>query len=455
MFMDGQQYACVAKNLADGYGTWWFPYLSDTWWKAGSGNFMEHPPLVYWLQAGFFKVLGDSMYTERIYSFCTAIVTAFLIHKTWKLLFIDRPEIAKMSALPIILWIIVPVNFWGYQHNIMENTMGVFTLLAVYLFLIGLNKNPVKNYVYLVLCGISISLAFLSKGPPGLFPLVVIGCYWMAYRNFRIGRMLLNSFFLLVVVMTFFLILTLIPAAYESLGFYVNERLLYRVEHEPTTGNHFSILLRLFMELLPALGFVVVSIIVSYTLKLKADKFLLFQREFLFFLLLGLAGSLPLMLTPVQRGFYLNPSWPFWGIALACLAAPFLKMIGDKALKWNKYDMNVKMLGGVMIFFSIGLTAANAGKARRDGEMLTDIHKIVEVVPERSIIVASPDFFDRWNTKFYLMRYGGISVDIENQRDYYLLDKGVQPYFNNYQKVNIETTLYDLYQRQEDLDQNP
>ena len=33
MFMDGQQYACVAKQLADGNGTFWFPHLSATWSK--------------------------------------------------------------------------------------------------------------------------------------------------------------------------------------------------------------------------------------------------------------------------------------------------------------------------------------------------------------------------------------------------------------------------------------
>jgi len=81
MFMDGIQYACVAKNLANGTGSFWHPFLSETWWKAGSNYFMEHPPLIYGIQAQFFKLLGNSLYTERIYSLITGLLTAIMIVK--------------------------------------------------------------------------------------------------------------------------------------------------------------------------------------------------------------------------------------------------------------------------------------------------------------------------------------------------------------------------------------
>lgn len=445
--MDGQQYACVAKNLADGYGTWWFPYLSDTWWKADSGHFMEHPPLVYWIQAGFFKALGDSMYTERIYSFFTALVSALLIHKTWLLIFKDKPEVQKMSALPIILWIIVPVGFWGYQHNIMENTMGIFTLLAVYLFLVAMGKKGAKNYLYLLLCAITICLAFLSKGPPGLFPLVVIGCYWIAYRDISLGWMLFNSFFLLIAIMSFFLILTLNQAALESLSFYVNDRLLYRVENEPTTGNRFDILLRLFMELLPSIGFVLLSIIISYLMKLKPDKFLSFKKEFLFFLMLGLAGSLPLMLTPVQRGFYLNPSFPFFGIALACIAAPFVLLIGKKIKEKKKYPIVVKTFSVLVFVAGISLTVMNFGNARRDGDMIADVHAVGTIVPERTLMQYESQLYEHWNLQFYFMRYYGISLSGSEDYEFFLVEKGHEAVAGEYEKIPLDTKMYDLFRK--------
>ena len=60
MFMDGTQYAIVAKNLAEGKGSFWFPYLSSSWEKQGQNFFLEHPPLIYFLQSFFFKICNGS-----------------------------------------------------------------------------------------------------------------------------------------------------------------------------------------------------------------------------------------------------------------------------------------------------------------------------------------------------------------------------------------------------------
>jgi hypothetical protein len=31
MFMEGQQYSCIAKNMANGIGNWWHPIYTDDW----------------------------------------------------------------------------------------------------------------------------------------------------------------------------------------------------------------------------------------------------------------------------------------------------------------------------------------------------------------------------------------------------------------------------------------
>ena len=50
MFMDGLAYAALSKNMAIGYGSFWYPHLSDTLWN----EFHEHPGLGLWLQSLFF-----------------------------------------------------------------------------------------------------------------------------------------------------------------------------------------------------------------------------------------------------------------------------------------------------------------------------------------------------------------------------------------------------------------
>ena len=55
MFMDGQLYGIVAKNLAFGESSFWKPWLSDSYLKSGKPYFMEHPPFGFFLQSIAFK----------------------------------------------------------------------------------------------------------------------------------------------------------------------------------------------------------------------------------------------------------------------------------------------------------------------------------------------------------------------------------------------------------------
>jgi 4-amino-4-deoxy-L-arabinose transferase-like glycosyltransferase len=61
MFFDGVTYAAISRNLAIGKGTFWDVYFRGNW------RFSEHPPLMFGIQALFFKTLGDHYLTERFY----------------------------------------------------------------------------------------------------------------------------------------------------------------------------------------------------------------------------------------------------------------------------------------------------------------------------------------------------------------------------------------------------
>lgn len=444
MFMDGQQYACVAKNLAHGQGSFWFPHLSDTWWKAGSGSFMEHPPLVYGIQSFFFKILGDGMYVERIYSLVTAIITALLLVKIWRAVFEKDQALKKLNWLAILLWIIIPVNFWSYQNNMQENTMGIFSLAAVY-FIIKLFASTDKKWLWLTFSALCIVAAFLSKGPPGLFPLVGIGIYWISFRKVSFARAFLYSLGLLLLVASIFALILLNDAAYESLTFYLNDRLLYRVADEPTVSNRFEILFRLFTELMPSIGFVFLFILISKLKKFKLNVDQIIKQHVIFFSLIGLSASLPLLLTPVQKGFYLVPAFPFFALALGVLIAPFISHLINSAKP--KFDKILKISAIVISIVSIGITISQIGNTRRDNAMLADTHLIGAEVPEGSTIYAEQAIFDQWSFQFYLLRYYDISVSVsDNSHPYYIkLMNSAADISTDYVLIPTETTVYQLY----------
>ncbi|MFO7790776.1 MAG: glycosyltransferase family 39 protein, partial [Bacteroidales bacterium] len=329
MFMDGQQYACVAKNLAEGNGSFWFPHLSDTWWKAGSPHFMEHPPLVYGMQAMFFKVFGDSIYSERLYSFFTLLIALLLIIRIWKFCFSDKSPHHHTWWAAVLFWIWIPLTSWSYQNNLMENSMLIFDLLAV-LFLLKFLKRG-KNYIMLALGSLAVFAAFLSKGLPGLFPLLIIPLHGLVFGGKRLGFYALHTILFLLLSALWFLLIAQWEDAGESLSFYLQERLLSRISENPTVESRLYILRQLLINLLPVLFAVILILLVQKRFQLS--KLSRKQAELsLFFLLIGLSASIPLLLTSVQRGFYLMPSFPFFALSGAILVLPVIRHLVQKKI---------------------------------------------------------------------------------------------------------------------------
>ena len=62
MFVDGVTYASIARNLAEGRGSFWSPSYTATLYP----QFHEHPPLGFWLQSLWFRVFGDHLFVERL-----------------------------------------------------------------------------------------------------------------------------------------------------------------------------------------------------------------------------------------------------------------------------------------------------------------------------------------------------------------------------------------------------
>ncbi len=60
LFGDGLLYASLARNLAEGKGSMWAPWFSSGYWLdfASGAPYFENPPLMIWLEAVFFRIIG-------------------------------------------------------------------------------------------------------------------------------------------------------------------------------------------------------------------------------------------------------------------------------------------------------------------------------------------------------------------------------------------------------------
>lgn len=449
MFQDAMLYSSVSRNLAIGIGTFWFPQYS-TLNIAGIPSFHEQPPLVFGIQSLFYKIFGDSIYVERFYTLLMLIAHIILINVLWKLNFDKTLEQRKLGWIAVTFWILIPVCWWCFHNNLMENTMSLFDLAAVILIVQNLKKSS-QNYFAWIIAGILIFLASFSKGLPGLFPVVVPFLYWIVDRKTGFKKHLLLTLLLFSIPALIYAILFIIPVSRESLSIYVFERLLVRVDSMPTSSYRLEILWRLLTEMIPVLLVLCIVFVTGYFR--KATMAVSENRKAVFFyFLIGLSGSTPLTLTMVQKGWYLVPSFPYFAVAAGMLISPYIsKSLAEIDTAGRKFK--IFFIATIVLFLSVLVASATQfGKISREKETLSDVYKIGKVVPRFSTITVPINLYDEYDfiLQGFLVRHFNISIDPTKEYKYFLNMKGnIVNIPSEYQKVDISLEKYELYARKE------
>lgn len=443
MFMDAMLYTSVSHNLSKGIGTFWFPQFS-LHNVAGLPSFHEQPPLVFWIQSLFFRLLGDSLYVERFYTFLCLILSAWLITLIWKQVFQKNPVLIPTAWISLVFWIIIPVCFWSYSNNMHENSMGIFTLLSVLFALKAMHSN--QNIIPLLLIsGLAIFLAALSKGLPGLFPAFLPALYKLSTGRISNRKALWSCLVLITVPVGLIGLLLCFPDSRESLSIYFFKRVLHRINEVPTVGNRFYIIGQLFMELIPALLLLILVLGLSRE-KVKSISTEKTFRDALFFILLGLSASLPLMLTHVQKGFYLVPALPYFAIGFALLCAERINSSIHK-LKGRTHGLRLT-LSLMLLALVLVLSYSRKGRFSRNADMLHDVYLIGMHIPEHAVISVPEEMWNEWDLQCYLMRYFFISLDPAPGRPYLLVNKALhRDQAADYETMPFKGIQYDLYKR--------
>lgn len=233
--------------------------------------------------------------------------------------------------------------------------------------------------------------------------------------------------------------------ANEVLKFYFTKRLLFRIHENPTVSSHIYILLRLLFELIPT---ILISLVV-YFYSHKKYKYIYLdekQRKYAFlFVLIGLSGSVPLMLTLVQRSFYLLPSMPFFSVAIALLISPYIKSIlfSDKLQSKIIYPISL-----LILFISVIYCSLQIGKTGRDFDILHDVYAFSKYIPEDSTVGLETSLCENFQLQLYLLRYFNINADLSelNHHMYYITNKEFKGLiFNKYFEIPIKTNKYILF----------
>jgi hypothetical protein len=168
----------------------------------------------------------------------------------------------------------------------------------------------------------------------------------------------------------------------------------------------------------------------------------------MFFIIIGLSGSLPLMLTLVQKKFYFSHSLPFFAIGLALIVAPGFKYLIKKINPDHYLFKIVSIVALVLVISSIGYSAMQKGKIKTEADILHDVYLMGKIIPAHSTINIDASMWNDWSLQCYLVRHYNISL-YPYQKKYYnylLLDKTLEHVpFSIYKKMKLNTERYDLY----------
>lgn len=369
---DEGRYVAAAVEMIES-GDWFTPHLRHDL------PHVSKPPLTYWLAAGSMKLFGLSVAAARLPWTLSLLATALIIAALARELIPGREMIAALVYATMLL----P---WAAACIVTPDTpLALFEAVSILGFVRWLRSEPLSRR-WLRLTWLGLGLAALTKGPPGLLPLLPM----ITYLSIRERHKLLR-FFSPLPVLGFLLV---------SMSWYVAQALVrpdvidYWLRTE-VAGRIGSTGLQRNSDLLGGLR-VYLPTLIGGTLpwllvRQKTNRVEWRKGDRLF---VALWFSLPLLVFFVARS-----RLPLYVLPLAAPAAIWMAGRLDPARLRRPLSLALVALWIVLL----GTLAFFSGAARpdRNGEMLAQAIVATTAIPDEVVFVNENP---AWSLRFYLDR---------------------------------------------------
>lgn len=166
--------------------------------------FWEKPPLFFWLQAGAMHLFGINEFAARFPNALFGIIsllTFFLIGKNHK-----SPRFGFLWALAYLGSFLPHLYF---KSGIIDPVFNYFIFMGIYFMYRDVTKEQWKwKYSFVILSGIFIGLATLTKGPVGLLVFLLVYFIYFLFKKFSsfpsVSRILIWLTFYIIVCLLWF-----------------------------------------------------------------------------------------------------------------------------------------------------------------------------------------------------------------------------------------------------------
>ncbi|MBI1185437.1 hypothetical protein GC194_14290 [bacterium] len=420
MFMDGTIYSTISMNLANGKGTFWSPYYNGL----SQGVFYEHPPLFFWLQSIWFRLIGNHFYTERLFDLLVFIISLILLRPV--VMTTQRRVTYWLATLYLLL---VPKFVWAFNNNMMEVILVPFLLLCFYL----LQRQRQKFNLANLLAYSVVSVAFFLVKGPVAFGLIFLPFVFIFNEKWKF--ILLNTGVILAMTAILGFILMQYEPARNNISTYWNQQIVASITGKRASEHS----IHQFVIINGVLEQLVFPLIITFLLLLISKWKFNSIKTSLPYLFTALAFSIPFAAFQKQHIYYLIPSLPFYVMFLA-------SVVDMNALlpKINLISPIIKALGIGAIAASIILSGYNYGEFNRDKELITDLMNI-KLQVQNNTVTAATDIRNNWGIFAYSARFDALRFN-RSDDNAFLISSSPNAQ-EGYELVAMETTRLFLFKK--------
>ncbi|MCB9188051.1 MAG: glycosyltransferase family 39 protein [Flavobacteriales bacterium] len=186
--VDARIYASIAKEVSES-NNWSEIYLHGK-------DYLDKPPLLFWLSAISFKIFGFSSFAYKLPSFIFTLLGVYSTYKLGKMLYSNNT--GKLAALIYYSSFTIILSNQDVRTDSMLTNTIIFSTWQLFSFL----KS--NHWISFVGAFVGMGLAMLSKGPIGfLIPLVSVGTDLILKKQWHIlfqWKWILGSIIVLIII---------------------------------------------------------------------------------------------------------------------------------------------------------------------------------------------------------------------------------------------------------------